>query len=101
MAKRKSKIRKSVRKSERPSAAFLEPVSARNSETGQDELYLVRDGQRIGKRGHPGTPQARTWIPLVEGISFLSEFDELPDDGTPVVDGGEVQLMPEPKGAKQ
>ena|SRR6516165_8825142 len=90
-AKRKSKIRKLVKAPK----VFLEPVSARNSETGQDELYFVRDGQRIGKRGHPGTPQARTWIPLVEDVSYLDEF---PDDGTPVFDGGEVQLMPEPKG---
>jgi hypothetical protein len=83
---------------EKPIEVFMEPVSARNSETGEDELYFVVDGERIAMRGHPGTPQAGTWIPLVEGVSF---HDEFPDDGTPVFEAGEVQLMPEPKGAKQ
>jgi hypothetical protein len=92
--KRKLKIRKP----EKPIKVFIEPVSARNSETGQDELYFVVDGQRIAKRGHPNTPQARTWVPLIEGVTF---YDGLPDDDMPVFDGGEVQWMPEPKGAKQ
>jgi len=94
MAKRNPKIRKP----EKAIKAFIEPVSARNSETGQDELYFVVDGQRIAKRGHPGTAQAETWVPLVEGVSF---YDERPDDGLPVFDGGKVELMPEPKGVKQ
>ena len=94
MATRKTKISKP----EKAIKVFMEPVSARNSETGQDELYFVVDGERIAKRGHPGTPQAQTWIPLVEGVSF---HDEFPDDGMPIFEGGEVQWMPEPKGAKQ
>jgi hypothetical protein len=62
--KRKPKIRKP----EKPIKVFIEPVSARNSETGQDELYFVVDGQRIAKRH-------RTWVPLIEGVTF---YDELP-----------------------
>jgi hypothetical protein len=92
--KRKLKIRKP----EKPIGLFMEEVSARNSETRQDELYLVLDGQRIAKRGHPGTPEAMTWVPLVEGLSFV---DDHPDDGVPVFDAGEIQMMPEPRGAKQ
>ena len=94
MAKPKPK----TRKPEKPIKFFIEPVSARNSETGQDELYFVVHGQRIAKRGYSDTLQAMTWIPLVEGVSFHDEFS---DDGVPVFDAGEVQLMPEPKGAKQ
>ena len=77
---------------------FVEEVSARNSETGQPELYLVIGGQRVAYRGWCDTRQAMDWIPLVEGISFR---DDEPDDGTPILDGGTVDLMPEPKGAKQ
>ena len=95
--KRKPKIRKP----EKAIKVFIEPVSARNSETGEDELYFVVDGQRIAKRGHPGTPQAQTWIPLVEGVKFYDDEDEFSDDGEPIFDAGEIQMMPEPKGAKQ
>jgi hypothetical protein len=93
--KRKPKIRKP----EKSPKLFVEEVSARNSETGYDELYLVIDGMRIAKRGHPGTPQARTWVPLVEGVKFYN--GDFPDDGDPVFNAGKVQLLPEPKGAMQ
>jgi hypothetical protein len=95
-----SKQKRKITKPEKPIKAFIEPVSARNSETGHDELYFVFDGQRIAKRGYPGTPQAGTWVPLVEGLTYIGDFigDELPDDGSYV---GEAQLMPEPKGVKQ
>ena len=33
-------------------------------ESDGDELYFVFNGKRIAKCGHPGTPQARTWISL-------------------------------------
>ena len=94
--KRKPKIRKP----EKPIRLFMEEVSARNSETRHDELYLVLDGQRIAKRGHPGTPEAMTWIATAIGRSMGFSFD-VPDDGGPVLEAGEVQLMPEPTGAKQ
>jgi hypothetical protein len=28
------------------------------------DLFIVRDGVKIAKRGHPGTKYAKTWIPL-------------------------------------
>src|SRR5215469_14477783 len=33
------------------------------------------DGNRIAKRGHPGTPQAATWIPLEPGYSVSDDED--------------------------
>jgi len=33
------------------------------------------DGNRIAKRGHPGTPQAVTWIPLELGYSVSDDED--------------------------
>jgi hypothetical protein len=34
------------------------------NENGEPELYIIFNGVRIAKRGHPDTPQARTWISL-------------------------------------
>lgn len=42
----------------------MEGVAAAESETGHDEIYIVFDGKRIAKRGHPGTPQAMTLVSL-------------------------------------
>lgn len=28
--------------------------------------FLI-DGVRVAKRGHPGTPQAKTWVPVTPG----------------------------------
>jgi hypothetical protein len=39
------------------------------------ELFVVRDGQRIAKRGHSGTPQDGTWIPLEPGWSVFGDED--------------------------
>jgi hypothetical protein len=36
-------------------------------EDGLPWIYIVRDGVRIAKRGHPDTPAAKTWISLVPG----------------------------------
>jgi hypothetical protein len=36
-------------------------------ENGEPEMYIEADGKRIAKRGHPGTPQAMTWISLEPG----------------------------------
>jgi hypothetical protein len=33
---------------------------------GQD-MFVIVDGVKIAKRGHPGTPQAKTWISLQPG----------------------------------
>jgi len=37
------------------------------------DLFVVCDGNRIAKRGHPGTPQAATWIPLEPGYSVSDD----------------------------
>jgi hypothetical protein len=90
------------RKPEQLPKLSVEEVSARNSETGYDELYLVADGQRIAKRGYSDTLQAMTWIATAIGRSMGFSFD-VPQDGRPVLEAGEVQVqwMPEPKGAMQ
>ena len=31
------------------------------------DLFVLVDGVRIAKRGHPGTPQAKTWVSLEPG----------------------------------
>src|SRR5215813_3730373 len=36
-------------------------------EITKTDIYVVYDGVRIAKRGKPGTPQAKTWIPLEPG----------------------------------
>ncbi len=35
--------------------------------TTSTDLFVTLNGKRIAKRGHPGTPQARTWMPLEPG----------------------------------
>ena len=37
---------------------------------GQD-MFVIVDGVKIAKRGHPGTPQAKTWISLQPGWVVL------------------------------
>ena len=32
-----------------------------------NEVFVVADGVKIAKRGHPGTPQAKTWVSLEPG----------------------------------
>jgi hypothetical protein len=31
------------------------------------DMFVVLNGTKIAKRGHPGTPQAKTWISLEPG----------------------------------
>jgi hypothetical protein len=97
--KRHEKRKAQKQRSGKVPQLFIEPVSAKNSETGKEELYLVLDGRRAAYRGHPGTPQAGTWVSL--DPDFIIHNEEWPDDGTPVFEAGEVGLMPEPKGPKQ
>ena len=44
---------------------------------GRDErdLYLELDGVRIAKRGHPNTPQAKTWVSLEPGFTVVDSPD--------------------------
>jgi hypothetical protein len=39
------------------------------------EIYVYCDGLRVAKRGHPNTPQAKTWITLVPGYTVISSGD--------------------------
>jgi hypothetical protein len=53
----------------------IQVIPADQSETGQDEIYVIFDGKQVAKRGHPETPQARTWVPLEPGYVVLSRED--------------------------
>jgi hypothetical protein len=41
------------------------------SKGDRQDMVIIADGVRIAKRGHPGTPQARTWVSLEPGWSVL------------------------------
>jgi hypothetical protein len=47
-------------------------------ENGAGAIYIVFDGVRIAKRGHPGSPQARTWVSLEPGFQVL-DGKQFPD----------------------
>jgi hypothetical protein len=42
--------------------------------TGKN-IYLTMGGVRIAKRGHPGTPQAGTWVSLEPGYVVRDSLD--------------------------
>jgi hypothetical protein len=58
--------------------ARIESVPASESETGQDEVYVVFDGKRIAKRS--GTAYAGMWVSIEPGFEV-------------VVDGGELMVL--------
>jgi hypothetical protein len=39
------------------------------------DLFIIVGDTKIAKRGHPGTPQAKTWIPLEPGFEVISSVD--------------------------
>ena len=39
------------------------------------EIYVIADGLRVAKRGHPGTEHAGKWIPLEPGYIVISDAD--------------------------
>jgi hypothetical protein len=39
------------------------------------DLFVVLGGVKIARRGYPGTPQAKTWIPLEPGYQVISADD--------------------------
>jgi hypothetical protein len=45
-----------------------------DSDCGAD-LYVVFEGRRIARRGYPGTPQAKKWVPLVAGVHVTDHYD--------------------------
>jgi hypothetical protein len=42
------------------------------------DMFVCYAGKRIAKRGHPGSPEALTWVSLEPGFVVTS----LPDQGT-------------------
>ena len=44
-------------------------------EADEDDIFVRLDGKVIAKRGHPGTPQAGTWISLEPGYTVLNSPD--------------------------
>jgi hypothetical protein len=38
-------------------------------------VFVTVDGLRIAQRGFPGTPQAKTWIPLEPGYAVYDNVD--------------------------
>jgi hypothetical protein len=36
-----------------------------------NDIFVIADGVKIAKRGHPGTPQAGTWVSLEPGWRVL------------------------------
>ena len=40
-----------------------------------DDLFIVLGDKQIAKRGHPGTPQAKTWISLETRITVWGGTD--------------------------
>lgn len=39
------------------------------------DLFVVLDGVKIAKRGHPGTAEAKTWISLEPGYQVIDHND--------------------------
>jgi hypothetical protein len=46
---------------------------------GQD-IFIIADGVKIAKRGHPGTPQAATWVSLEPGWTVCDCRDTYTDE---------------------
>jgi hypothetical protein len=36
------------------------------------DIYVMADGVKIARRGHPGTPEAGTWVSLKPGWTVTS-----------------------------
>ena len=55
------------------------PPKTLKFEKTETELFLRADGVRIAMRGHPGTPQAGTWVSLVPGwtVRDTPDFKEI------------------------
>jgi hypothetical protein len=43
-------------------------VALENAAGDGVDLFIVENGVKIARRGYPGTPQAKQWIPLVLGV---------------------------------
>jgi hypothetical protein len=36
-------------------------------ESDDEDIFIIADGLKIAKRGHPGTPEAKMWVSLEPG----------------------------------
>ena len=51
-------------------------------ESDGTDIFVVADGVKIAKRGHPGTAQAGTWVSLETGWRVLDcQGAQLNEDG--------------------
>jgi hypothetical protein len=41
------------------------------------DMFIIFNGVKIAKRGHPGTPKAKTWISLEPGYTVLDGDGEI------------------------
>jgi hypothetical protein len=43
------------------------------------DIFVIVDGVKIAKRGHPGTPEAGTWISLRPGwaVTTTDDYDHI------------------------
>jgi hypothetical protein len=39
------------------------------------DIFIIFDGVKIAKRGHPGTPQAKQWVSLEPGFTVHGGID--------------------------
>lgn len=44
---------------------------------GKQDMFVVCDGVRIARRGYPGTPQAKTWVPIEPGWGVYGGPDSI------------------------
>ena len=44
-------------------------------ESDGEDIFIVADGLKIAKRGHPGSPQAKTWVSLEPGYIVRDGVD--------------------------
>jgi hypothetical protein len=72
-----SSAKRAVGSTDSPVVALKGRDTMKNVKIERDggDLFLWFDGRRIAKRGHPGTPEAGTWIPLAPGYVVTSNND--------------------------
>lgn len=51
------------------------------------DVFIVADGVKVAKRGHPNTPQAKTWISLEPGWT-VHDYGDPEGDGITVTFNG-------------
>ena len=47
------------------------PIKTLVVEGESGDIFVVANGVKIAKRGHPGTPHAETWVPLEAGWTVI------------------------------